>query len=138
MYRIQAVDSLDAVAAIQATGEEYAPVPSSSTWLDPNHISLMMVGPEGPVGAVLLVPCRHIGVKAIKYRLEWLLVRPDRRGRGFGRRLAQAAAAIATERGASTIHISVKPNNHHGLSWSENLPKVAGIGFVVSLDRCGL
>lgn len=139
MYRIEAVESIEAVQAIRPLEPPLcAPMPSVSVWLDPNHIGMVAVGPEGPIGGVLLVPCRHVGTHVTKYRLEWLYVLPEHRSRGLGRRLTQAAAAEASKRGASTILIAVKPENEKGITWSETLPKVAGLGFVVSLDRCGL
>lgn len=138
MYRIEAIDSMEAVQAIRPREAQCAPVPSVSAWLDPNHVGLLAVGPEGPVGGVLLIPSRQIGTRVTKYRLEWLYVLPEHRNHGLGRRLTQAAAAEATKRGASTILIAVKPENQRGISWSETLPKVAGLGFVISLDRCGL
>lgn len=138
MYRIQAIESMEAVQAIRPVEPMCAPTPSVGAWLDPNHVGLIAVGPEGPVGGMLLIPCRQVGTCVTKYRLEWLYVQPEHRRRGLGRKLTQAAAAEANKRGASTIVIAVKPENERGLSWSESLPKVAGLGFVVSLDRCGL
>lgn len=138
MYRIEAIESMEAVQAIRPVESQCAPFPSLSVWLDPNHIGLIAVGPNGPVGAVLLTPCRQVANHVTKYRLEWLYVHPDHRGCGLGRKLTQAAADEATRRGASTILIPVKPENQTGISWSERLPKVAGLGFVVALDRCGL
>ncbi|MFZ5826473.1 MAG: GNAT family N-acetyltransferase [Bacillota bacterium] len=138
MYRIQAIESMEAVQAIRPSEAQCTPFPSVSAWLDPNHVGLIAVGPEGPVGGVLLIPCRQVGNLVTKYRLEWLHVLPEHRGRGLGRKLTQLAAAEANKRGASTILISVKPENQKGISWSETLPKVAGLGFVVALDRCGL
>lgn len=138
MYRIQAVDSMEAVQAIRPCEPECTPMPSMSAWLDPQHISLVAEGPDGTVGGVVLIPCRQVGTCVTKYRLEWLYVKPEFRNRGLGKRLTQAAAAEANKRGASTILIAVKPDNQRGISWSETLPKVAGLGFVVSLDRCGL
>lgn len=138
MYRIQPIESMETVKAIQPREAQCAPIPSVSAWLDPNHVGLVAVGPEGPVGGVLLIPCRQVGTHVTKYRLEWLYVLPEHRNQGLGRRLTQAAAAEATKRGASTIVITVKPENQRGISWSETLPKVAGLGFVVSLSRCGL
>lgn len=138
MYRIQAVDSMEAVAAIRPREAQCAPIPSVSAWLDPIHVSLMAVGSEGPVGGVLLTPCRQVANHVTKYRLESLYVLPEHRGHGLGRRLTQAAAAEASKRGASTILIAVRPENQKGIAWSEDLPKVSGLGFVVALDRCGL
>jgi len=113
-------------------------MPSLGAWLDPHHIGLVVVGPEGPVGGVLLIPCRQLLQQVRKYRMEWLYVQPEHRGCGLGRLLTEAAAAEANRRGASTITIAVNPDNHRGLTWSEQLPKVAGLGFVLSLDRDGL
>lgn len=138
MYQIQAIESIEAVQAIRPREAQGAPLPSVSAWLDPNHVGLIAVGPEGPVGGVLLTPCRQVGNLVTKYRLEWLYVHPEHRSRGLGRKLTQAAASEANKRGASTILIAVKPENQRGISWSETLPKVAGLGFVVALDRCGL
>jgi ribosomal protein S18 acetylase RimI-like enzyme len=138
MYRIQAVESMEAVQAIRPCEPHCAPMPSVSAWLDPNHVSLVAVGPDGPVGGILLTPCRQVGTHVTKYRLEWLYVLPEHRNRGLGKKLTQAAAAEANKRGASTILIPVKPENQKGISWSETLPKVDGMGFVVSLERCGL
>lgn len=138
MYRIEGVESIEAVQAIQSRTATCGAVPPVGAWLDPHHVSLIAVGPDGPVGGVLLTPCRQVGNMVKKYRLEWLFVLPEHRGRGLGRKLTQAAAAEATKRGASAIHIAVHPENQHGISWSERLPKISGLGFVVSLDRCGL
>ncbi|MFZ5815579.1 MAG: GNAT family N-acetyltransferase [Bacillota bacterium] len=138
MYRIQAIESMEAIQALRTSEGACSPMPSVGAWFDPNHVSLIAVGPEGPAGGVLLTPCRHVGPLVTKYRLEWLYVLPEHRNRGLGRKLTQAAAAEASKRGASTILIAVKPENQRGLSWSEGLPKVAGLGFVVALDRCGL
>jgi len=138
MYQIQAVESMEAVQAIKPKESLSALMPSVSSWMDPANISLIAVGPEGPVGGILLTPCRHLVNLVVKYRMEWIYVSPEHRNRGLGRRLAQRAAAEAIKRGASTILIAVKPNNESGISWSEGLPKVSGLGYVVSLDRCGL
>jgi GNAT superfamily N-acetyltransferase len=86
MYRIQAVESVEAVQAIRPQESTRAPIPPVSAWLDPHHISLVAVGPDGPVGGVLLTPCRQVGTHVTKYRLEWLYVLPAHRNRGLGRR----------------------------------------------------
>ncbi len=138
MYQILAVESMEAVKAITPVESLCASLPATSAWLDPENIGLIVMGPDGPIGGVLLTPCRYVVKQVIKYRLKWLYVLPEHRGHGLGRRLTQAAAAEASKRGASTILIAVRPNNETGISWSERLPKVSGLGFVVSLDRCGL
>ena len=137
MYQIRKVDSWEELKSLTPPVDAYAPMPSMAEWLSPDHISLVAMGPDGPVGAVLLSPCRHIGHVVTKYRLTWLLVLPEHRNRGLGRRLAQMAAAEAATRGAHAIQIPLKPGNQNCISWSEQLPKVPGVGFVITLDRCG-
>jgi len=137
MYRLVAVESIEAAQSLRSP-EADTPVPPPVTWLDPSHIGLMAVDETGPVGGILLIPCRQVMNHVTKYRMEWLYVHRPHRGRGLGRQLASAAAAEANRRGASAIQISVHPDNNEGLSWSESLPKVAGLGFVVSLDRGGM
>lgn len=138
MYRIAAVDSpamAQCLGALEAAGTQ---VPSAGAWLAEGNIGFAALDQQGPVGGILLIPCRQILNHVRKYRTEWLFVHPDHRNRGLGRRLAEAAAAEACRHGASTILVAIHPDNQHGLAWSESLPRMEGLGFVVSLDRCGL
>lgn len=137
MYQIRTVASWEELLSLTPPVGACAPMPSMAEWLSPDHIGLVAVGADGPVGAILLTPCRQVANVVTKFRLNWLLVMPNHRNQGVGRRLAQAAAAEAANRGAHSIQISLKPENDHCISWCEMLPKVPGVGFVLSLDRCG-
>ncbi|MBP2020205.1 GNAT superfamily N-acetyltransferase [Symbiobacterium terraclitae] len=138
MYRIAAVDSLALAQRLCALETAGTPVPSPGAWLEEGNIGFAALDENGPVGGILLTPCRQILNHVQKYRTEWFYVHPDHRNRGLGRQLAEAAAAEACRHGATTILVAVHPDNQHGLTWSESLPRVDGLGFVVSLDRCGL
>ncbi|WP_374712144.1 GNAT family N-acetyltransferase [Symbiobacterium terraclitae] len=138
MYRIAAVTSLALAQRLGALETAGTPVPSPGAWLEEGNIGFAALDENGPVGGILLIPCRQILNHVQKYRTEWFYVHPDHRNRGLGRLLAEAAAAEAYRHGATTILVAVHPDNQHGLAWSESLPRVDGLGFVVSLDRCGL
>lgn len=137
MYAIAPVESMDTLRAFRQMDEVTATMPPDDLWLVRDQISRIAMGPQGPVGALLLSPCRHLGDLVTKYRLSWLYVLPEHRLLGVGRSLVKAAATEACRKGAATIQIPLKPENQSCIAWSAALPKVPGVGFVVSLDRCG-
>ncbi len=138
MYQIQAVETWEELRGLRPAEDTQAAPPRAREWLIPEHIGLVAKGPDGPVGTILLVPYRRVGNRVTRYRLIWLYVLPEHRGRGVGRRLIEAAGAECARRGASTVQVPIHPRNESSISWWCNcLPRVEGLGFVVSLDRCG-
>lgn len=136
MYQIRSLESSDLLHNIQHVEETTAAMPPLELWLRPDHISLVAAGPEGPAGAILLIPCRQVGYRVAKFRLGWVYVLKEHRKAGLGRKLIETAVAEAARRGATAIQISLKPENQPFLSWTSSLPKVPGVGYVVSLERC--
>lgn len=137
MYSVEVFESPEVLRPFRCFEKECGPMPPAYSWLESGHIGMVAYGPEGPVGVILLVPCRQIGNKVTKYSMSWLMVLPDYRKRGIGKQLLKAAADEANLRGASTIQIAIKPENQPGISWSQSIPRIPGLGIVVSLDRYG-
>ncbi|MBV9662027.1 MAG: GNAT family N-acetyltransferase [Acidimicrobiales bacterium] len=69
--------------------------------------TVVVVAGEGPDGVAVLRFRPAIWSAGSECYLAELYVRPDRRGRGLGRALMEAAVEIARERGADTIDIGV-------------------------------
>jgi ribosomal protein S18 acetylase RimI-like enzyme len=78
--------------------------------LDAGEITVLLGG-EPPEGLALVRFRPSLWKESLDCYLEELYVVPERRGRGLGRALMEAAIALARDRGAADIHLGTSEDD---------------------------
>lgn len=105
----------------------------------PDAVSLVVSNESGSsVGGLLLAPLKRIADQVLSYKVAWLHVTPEYRGREVECLLLREAARVAAGRGAKSVQLAVKPRTEAQLSICGNIAPVPGVSVVVSLQHDGI
>lgn len=120
------------------SGRTGAPVLPDIAQLDAETFGLIASNGDGePQGGALLMPQKRVAGKVISYRVVWLYTAPEAEAE-VECRILHEAAAMAANRGAKAMQVSVRPKNGSMLAACEKLPPVEGLSVVISLQYNGL
>lgn len=120
-------------------GRSDAPVLPDLALLDSDSLGLIASDEKGePVGGALLTPLKKVAGKIFSFKVAWLYASLGLPTQDVACRLLREAAAVAANRGAKSIQVSVRPKNEATLAACEMLKPVNGVSVVISLQHNGL
>ena len=125
--RAEVADAADVGRLLDTFNKEFdEPTPGADTLAErarrrmaDSDIAFLLVGEE-PFGLAQVRLFRSMWNDGLHATLDELYVAPDRRGEGYGRKLLEAAIALARERGAETIDLNTSEDDTAAMSLYES------------------
>lgn len=116
-----------------------ASLPSDAQRTASDSVSLVVSNDSGsPIGGLLLAPLKRIADKVLSYKVAWLQVAPEYRGREVECLLLREGARLVGGLGAKSVQVAVKPRTEAALAICGNIAPVSGVSVVVSLQHDGI